>query len=198
MEQSEPLRRYLAFSVISSVAVIAPEGLAVPVARELGGGVFDAGILTATVPAGFVISSFLILRLAPERRLQLLFPLSLLCMVPLIASPLATNVYVVMVLWVVSGLGACLNLVASAAYIQACPPDYRSRAYGVAVTTLYGCQGVALLLSGFAADLLTATGAVAVISGAMLVLLLARPGLWLRQLLPAAQDRRDLVRSTRG
>jgi predicted MFS family arabinose efflux permease len=177
VRESPDLLRYLGISVLASVAVIAPEGLAVPAATELGRGAVAAGILTATIPVGFVVGSPLLLRLTLSRRLELLIPLCVLCMLPLVASPLAPNVAALVLIWTVSGLGASLNLVASAAFVQACPPAYRGRAYGVAVTTLYGTQGIVLLASGAHADQLGARGAVATIAGAALVILFSLPAL---------------------
>jgi MFS family permease len=197
VRDSRDLKRYLAYSVIGSAALITPEGLAVPVAHELGAGAFAAGVLTAAVSAGFVIASLLIVRLPAERRIGLLFPLSLLAITPLLFTPLVTDVTLVGVLWTVAGLGACLNLVASAAYVQACPAEYRARAYGVAVTLLFSVQGAALVLSGALADILTPAGAIAVTAALMLVALLAMPALRPGPA-GAAQEKTDLVRGTTG
>ena len=190
------LRRYLGLSVVGSAALITPEGLAVPTAHELGGGAFAAGILTATIPAGFVVSGLLILTASPQRRLQLLFPLGLLAISPLVLSPLMPNLAAMTALWTLAGLGACMNLIASAAYVQSCPSAYRSRAYGVAATGLFSAQGVALLASGALADLTSPAAAVAIFSGAMLVVLLATPSL--RGAAPETQGITGLVRSRPG
>jgi hypothetical protein len=48
-----------------------------------------------------------------------------------------------------------VNLIASSAFMQACPRELRARAYGLAGTLLNAVQGVVLLLSGAAA---TGTG----------------------------------------
>jgi MFS family permease len=194
---SAPLRRYLAFSVIGSAALITPEGLAVPIAHDLHGGSLEAGLLTATVSAGFVVAGVVVARVPFERRVRLLFPLALLAIVPLLLTPLATNAVEVGGLWVVAGFGACLNLIASAAYVQSCPSEYRSRAYGVAMTLLYSTQGLALVAAGTLADWYSAPWAVAVVAAIMLVALLAAPGL---RASPASttQENCGLVRDLTG
>jgi len=166
------LRRLLLLSVLGSVAVTAPEGLAVPMARELGEGALAAGVLTATVPAGFLLGSAAVLRLTPERRLALLPGLVLLCAAPLLLTPVAGSLVAVAALWVVAGCGATVNLVAGPAFMQRCPPELRGRAYGFASTGLYASQGLALVTAGLVADALDPGRAVAVMAAATLVLTL--------------------------
>lgn len=191
------LVRYLTFSVIASAGLIAPEGLAVPMAHALHGGAVAAGILTASVSVGFVLGSLLVVRLPPERRLRLLLPLSLLALVPPLLTPLAGSVPQVAALWALAGLGASVNLVASAAYVQCCPPEFRSRAYGVAVTTVFTSQGLALLASGALADAFTPAGAVAILAAAALVVLLLSPVVR-APLPPVSQGEPVSVRGTPG
>lgn len=177
VRRTPELRRYLAFSILASAALITPQGLAVPTAHALDSGPFAAGLLTAAVPTGFVIGSIWILRLPPARRIALMFPLALLCTVPLLLTPLAGTLPATATLWVIAGLGGALNLVAGASYVQACPAAFRSRAYGVAITLLAGAQGCALLFSGAVAGYLTPTGAVASTAAVMLFLTLLLPSL---------------------
>ena len=194
VQRSPDLRRYLLFSIIGSTALITPEGLAVPAAHDLGSGAFAAGVLTATIPAGFVVSGLLVLRVDAARRLELLFPLSLLAILPLTASPLAHSVPLLALLWTLAGLGAAINLIASAAYIQSCPSEFRSRAYGVAATLLFASQGFSLLVSGALSDHVGPRTSVALVSGASLVVLMVSRGL--RE--DVAQGNRDLDRSGQG
>lgn len=190
------LRRNLLFSVLGSAALITPEGLAVPVAHDLGGGSVAAGVLTATIPAGFVVSGLLVLRLQPSRRLELMPWFAALAIGPLVLSPVADDLVSLTALWTIAGLGACLNLIASAAYIQACPTEFRSRAYGVAATILFATQGAALLVSGAMADAIDARDAIALIAAAMLVTTFALPSLRTGKI--TAQGNSEIVRSNQG
>lgn len=157
------LRRLLGYGVLGALAVIAPEGLAVPVADRVGGGAVTAGVLTAAVPAGFLLGSFLVLRLPLARRLALMPGLSALACVPLLFTPLAAHGSTVAVLWAVAGVGNAVQLVANSEYMSAAPEHARGRAYGVAVTVLMAVQGLTLLFAGGLAELVDPRAAVAVV-----------------------------------
>jgi MFS family permease len=146
--QDPTLRRLLAYAVLGAVAVAAPESLAIPLVHSLKGGSVEAGILTASIPAGFIVGSFAILRLPADRRPALLPWLVLLAVVPLLLTPLLNSIPALVALWAVSGLGSALQLIASAAYVSAAPVSARARAYGVATTALMAGQGAAQLGAG--------------------------------------------------
>jgi hypothetical protein len=157
-----PLRRLLAYGLLGAVVMVTPEGMAVPVARELGGGPLAAGVLTAAVPAGFLVGSFLLLRVPPARRTALLPGLVVLSAAALLVTPLLSSVASVATAWAVAGAGSALGIIANAAYMQAVPAELRGRAFGVADTLLMALQGVVLLAVGALAERLDPLGAVAV------------------------------------
>jgi MFS family permease len=167
------LRTLLTFAVVASVASTSTEGLAVAVAHELHHGAVAAGVLTATSPAGFLLGSFLVLRTPPERREAALPWLVVLSAAPLLLTPVAGSVPLVVLAWVLAGAGATVNLVAGPAFVQACDPEFRGRAYGVATAALMSAQGGGLLLGGLLAGVVAATTAAAGVGA--LVLLLAAP-----------------------
>jgi MFS family permease len=147
------LRWLLAWGLLGAAATIAPEGLATAVADRQGEGPAVAGLLTGSVPLGFLLGSVVLLRLVPgERRLATLPWLATLCCVPLLATPLVDVWWGVSALWVLAGAGSVLQLVASTAYIAASPRALRGRAYGVAVSGLMAVQGVFLLVAGALAE----------------------------------------------
>ena len=165
------LRGLLAWGVLSAGAVIAPEGLAVAVAHEAGRGAFAAGVLTASVPAGFLLGSWAVLRIPAERR-ERLFPLLVtMSCVPLLATPFVHDVVVLTVLWTAAGLGNALQLVANAAFVQAVPPHLRGRAFGVAGTMLMAVQGGLLLAAGALAEVTGPRVPVAVCAAVALLLI---------------------------
>jgi MFS family permease len=191
------LRSLLLYAVLASAAVSAPEGLAVPAAAELGGGSLAAGVMTAAVPFGFLVASLLVLRVDPDRRQRLLPWLAGLSCLPLLLTPLMDSVAAVTALWVVSGAGATVNLIASSAFMQACPAEFRSRAYGVAAALLMAGQGGALLLSGVIADSQGARSSVAILAGLSLALL-APLGLARVARVLAPQGNEQIVRQSQG
>jgi MFS family permease len=190
----QDLKRLLGFALLGSAAIIAPEGLAIPVSKSLGGGALEAGILTAAVPAGYLIGSTVVLRFRSDRRTDLLPVLVLVACVPLLLTPLVHSLAVVAALWFIAGAGGCINLVASSAYMQICPREFRARAYGVAITSLNAVQGLVLLGAGVVAGHLSAAESVAALAGGMLLLFALMRAFSKRE----AQEKRDLVRWVQG
>lgn len=172
VRRTPALRSLLGWALLGAAATIGPEGLAVPVASDLGGGALAAGVLTAAVPAGFVLASALVLRVEPSSRAPLIPRLALLSCAPLLLTPLADQVWEVALLWAVAGAGGTLNLIASTSFMQAVPREYRGRAFGLAGSALYATQGLALLLAGALAGVVSSRQAVALLALCALVLLL--------------------------
>ena len=156
LRRTPRLRLLLGWGLLSAAAVIAPEGLAVAIALEDGRGPLAAGVLTAAVPAGFLLGSWLVLRRAPEQR-ERLFPV----MVAGSCLPL----------FVVAGMGNALQLVANACFVQEVPQHLRGRAFGVAVTLLMAVQGVVLLVAGALAEVAGPRVPVAVLAAAALLMI---------------------------
>lgn len=150
---SPRLRMLLSWGLLTAASVIAAEGLAVAIAEQQGGGPLAAGILTASVPVGFLLGSFALLRLPTARR-EALFPgmVALSCL-PLMVTPLVDSIPLIVALWVVAGVGNALQLVANAAFVQEVPAHLRGRAFGVAATLLMVLQGVVLLAAGALAEI---------------------------------------------
>ncbi len=191
------MRRLLVYALLAMAIVIAPEGVAVVVAHRLGGADTAAGLLTASVPLGFLIGGFVLLRVDARKREALLPALCVVSAVPLLLTPLVDQLWLVLALWVLSGTGSALQIVASAGYVQAAPAAFRSRAYGIATTALMGIQGLTLLLAGVLADAVGSREAVAAIALAGLLVLpfvAGRPGLSLS----GAQGERPMRRNAQG
>lgn len=168
----------LALGVLGALALSVPEALAVPVAGRVGGGAAAAGLLTASLPAGFVLGSAVLLpRIRGDRR-RLLLPLLALSTLPLLVTPALDSWPLIALVWLVAGAGSVLQLVANAAFVAAVPAHLRGRAFGVASTALMAVQGVGALAAGAAArsigprTAVAATAAVVLLAGA----LVRRPG----------------------
>jgi hypothetical protein len=168
--RSARLRGLLQFAVLASVSVTATEGLAVAVADELGHGAVAAGLLTATIPTGFLIASGLVLRVPSAQREALLPWLVLLSAAPLLATRFLDSLVPLALVWVLAGAGATANLVAGPAFVQSCPAAFRGRAYGIATACLMTAQGLGLLVSGYLGTVFSPRTAVAAVAALMLVL----------------------------
>jgi MFS family permease len=150
---SPRLRSLLGWGLLSSATGIAAEGLAVTISDVEGGGALWAGVLTAAVPAGFLLGSYLVLRVPPEGRERLFPALVVLSCGPLLLTPFVADLGVLTVLWVLAGCGGGLHVVANAAFVQAVPAHLRGRAFGVVGTTMMVLQALLLLAAGALAEL---------------------------------------------
>lgn len=134
------------------------EGIAAPLTDELGRSSLALGVVLAANPAGVVVGGVVLGRLVPAaRRERLVVPLVLLSLAPLLVAGLAVGegplpFATVLALLFLSGLGATWLIPLNVAFVQAAPPAYRGRAFGVAVSGLYGVQGVGALLAGLLAE----------------------------------------------
>ena len=170
LRRTPRLRVLLCWGLLSAAAVIAPEGLAVAIAAEDGRGALAAGVLTASVPAGFLIGTWLVLRLPPQRREPLFPVLVAASCAPLLLTAFVEDVVVLVALWTLAGIGNALQLVANSAFVLAVPPHLRGRAFGVAGTLLMAVQGVLLLVAGALAEVTGPRVPVAVLAGLTLLL----------------------------
>lgn len=165
------LRRLLGFGLLIAFVTIAPEGLAISVAAERGDGSLVVGVLTASIPLGYVIGSVWLVRWDDARRTAALPWLLGLSGAPLLLTPLLDQSLAIAALWVVSGVGTAGQLIAASSFMRAAPEHARGRAYGVASTGLMGLQGVVLLAAGAVAEVLDPRVTVAVFALAGLALL---------------------------
>ena len=135
------------------------EGIATPLADELGRGATALGILLAANPLGVTIGGLVLARLVPPaRRERLVVPpgralAACRCWSAgwSAASPApgAVPFAVLVGLLFVSGLGAAwLDPAERRRSCRPCRRAYRGRAFGVAVSGLYGVQGIGALGAG--------------------------------------------------
>ncbi|MCA0144043.1 MFS transporter [Blastococcus sp. LR1] len=163
----------------------APEGIAAPLADELGGGPTAVGVLLAANPLGLTIGGLGIARLVPphhrERLVEPLVVLSLAAvlasgLVAVLAGPGPSTYWTVVALLFVSGLGGAWTIPLNVAFVQAVPRAYRGRAFGVAVSGIAGIQGIGALASGLAAEAVGPSMVVALAGGLGMIAL--APVLW--------------------
>jgi MFS family permease len=147
------LRAYVLLFWVSAAFTYAPEGLAAPYARMLGGGPTAVGIFLAAAPLGVITGSIVLGRLcAPPTRVRLLIPFALLSCLALVPVLLQHSMAVTVALLALAGFGSAFTIVLNAMFVRAVPPAYRGRAIGVAIAGGYTAQGVATIAAGALAE----------------------------------------------
>ena len=173
----------IAVTWVGSLFANAPEGIAAPLVEQLGQGPAQVGVLLAANPAGVTVGGLIIARaLTQERRERLVPHLVVLSLAPILLAGLVTvwggpgtGAYATVVaLMFVAGLGGSWNIPLNVAFVQAVPSAYRGRAFGVAVSGLYGVQGIGVLGAGALAEVAT-PGVVVALVGALGLLAVVPP-----------------------
>jgi predicted MFS family arabinose efflux permease len=150
------------------------EGIATPLTDELGEGATGLGILLAANPLGVTIGGLVLARLVPPAlRERLVAPLVALSLAPILAGgvlvfltgPGNLPFAVLVVLLFVSGVGSSWVIPLNVSFVQAVPSAFRGRAFGVAVSGLYGVQGLGALGAGLVAEGLRPSAVVALCGG---------------------------------
>ena len=155
------LLRIVGLLWVGQLFVTAPEGVAVPFVAEFGHGPIGVGLFLAANPVGLIIGGVVIGRLCPPvLREKLTYPLALFSVVPLILAGLIDNFAAVLVLVALSGFGASYLIPLNVSFVRTVPAAYRGRAFGVAVSGLYACQGLAIVSAGTAAEWMSASAVV--------------------------------------
>lgn len=150
------LRWFLLMLFVASAFAYAPEGLAAAYAAELDKGPVAVGFLLGASPLGLILGGVVIGRLMrPSRREALLVPLAVLSVLALIPAAAVPSLPVILVLFVISGFGVSFIIPLNVMVVRAIPASARARAFGVVATGLQAVQGMAIVVAGLAADLLS-------------------------------------------
>ena len=166
---------------VATLFTYAVEGVAAPWVDEFGRGVSALGVLLATNPLGVVVGGLVIARLVPPaKRERLVVPLVVLSLVAvgvagvvgLLLGSGTLPFGLVAGLLFVSGIGAAWLIPLNVSFVQAVPSAFRGRAFGVAVSGLYGVQALGALGAGLAAERISPSGAVA-LSGVLGLIVVA-------------------------
>jgi MFS family permease len=131
----------------------APEGVAAPLARAVGGGAAAVGVILAANSLGQTIGAVLFSRfVAPQTRLRFMGPLAFAACAVLVLFFWRPGLYVCLLILAASGLCAAYQLAANAAFVQAAPQEQRSQAFGAAQGSMSLGQGVVMILAGAVAE----------------------------------------------
>jgi Major Facilitator Superfamily. len=156
------------------------EGIAIPYAAALSDDKemlpVISGLLMAAMPTGTVIGAFVFGRfVSPSGRLRSMGWMAMLSCAPLIGCAMRPPLVVVLVLWLLSGVGGAYQLAANTAFVQCVPPGRRGQAFGLVQSGLLAVQGIGILIGGAAAEHLGAEPVIALsgVAGLSLAAILA-------------------------
>ena len=145
----------------------APEGVAAPLARSLGGGATAVGAILAAQALGETAGMLVYGRLTrPATRLRLMGPLAIATCAVLTLFFARPGFAATLIILAVSGAFGAYQIAANAAFVQAVPAHWRGRAFGLAQGGMSLGQGTMMVLAGAAAQRL-APATVVAISGAV-------------------------------
>jgi MFS family permease len=155
------------------------EGVAVPLARDLGGGAAATGVILASGALGTSVGAVAFSRfVGPQTRIRWMSPLAVVACALLVLFALRPDLAGALLILVTSGVFCCYQLAANAAFVIAAPVDRRSQAFGVAQGGITLGQGTVMVLAGAAADWLPPAVVIAGVGalGALAALAIARTG----------------------
>lgn len=148
-------RALLALACVSGFYV-APEGLVVPYADQLGAGAVAVGLLLAANPLGMTVGIVILARVVKDEatRARWLGPLAIATCAMLLPTVFAPGVAISFVLWALVGFFSAHDMVTNVEYVNATPDHQRGQLLGLAQASLRGAQGVGVLLTGGLAQVL--------------------------------------------
>jgi hypothetical protein len=131
----------------------APEGVAAPLAHDVGGGAAAVGVILAADALGQTVGAIMFSRfVAPPTRLRFMSPLAVAASGVLVLFFWQPGFAVCLLILFASGLCASYQLAANAAFVTAAPPERRSQAFGLAQGGMSLGQGTVMILAGAAAQ----------------------------------------------
>jgi MFS family permease len=155
---------------------VAPEGVAAPLAHDLGGGAAAVGVVLAAGAFGQTAGAIMFSRfVSAPTRLRFMSPLAVAACGILCLFVWQPGLAVSLLILFASGLCGCYQLAANAAFVTAAPPERRSQAFGLAQGGISLGQGAVMILAGAAAQHYAPARVIAVCGavGAMVALAVA-------------------------
>ena len=132
---------------------VAPEGVAAPLAHDLGGGAAAVGVILAADALGQTVGAIAFSRfVTPTTRLRFMGPLAVAACGVLVLFFWQPSLAFSLLILCASGLFACYQLAANAAFVTATPQERRSQAFGLAQGGMSLGQGTVMILAGAAAQ----------------------------------------------
>jgi MFS family permease len=164
--RGEPrLRTLLWLSWLVGLAVV-PEGLAAPLARQLGAPAGAVGWLLAADPFGYVVGAFVLSRyVSTEVRQRSIGALATASVAVLVLFAMRPSLVGALVLLAAAGATGAYQITVVASFTSWVPNSVRGSAYGVARTGLRVAQGIGVAAGGALAQAIGSARDAIVIAG---------------------------------
>jgi len=144
----------------------APEGVVTPLARSLGGGPVAVGVILAAQALGVTVGTILFSRLVrPAVRMVWMGPLAIANCAVLVLFASRPALAAALAILCLSGMCACYQVAANAAFVSATPDAQRSQAFGLAQGGISLGQGMMMVLAGAAAEAIAPAVVIAACAG---------------------------------
>ncbi|OZM73897.1 MFS transporter [Amycolatopsis antarctica] len=167
------LRLLLALSWLVGLAVV-PEGLAAPLADQIGAPQEAVGWLLAADPLGFVLGAYLLSKYASaQSRLRLMGVLAVASCGVLIGFAVQPNLGLALALLALAGAAGAYIITVGATFNTWVPNEMRGAAGGLYRTGLRVAQGVGVALGGAVAELIGSVPNTIALAGVLGVVLAA-------------------------
>ena len=155
LRRSPKHRALLGLACLSGFYV-APEGLVVPYADQLGAGAIAVGLLLAANPLGTATGMIVLSRFARDdaSRARLLGPLAIATCAMLLPTVFVPGVAISLLLWWLVGFFSAHDMTTNVEYVNATPDHQRGQLIGLAQAALRGAQGIGVLVTGVLAQFL--------------------------------------------
>ena len=143
-----------------------PEAVAAPYASELGGGAAAIGLILAASAFGYILAAPVFMRLvAPPQRVATMGPLAVATCAVLTLCLARPPLAAVLVILAVSGACGVYQIAANATFMTRVPAAQRGQAFGLAMSGIVAGQGIAFVLAGAAAQVISPPVVVAIAGG---------------------------------
>jgi MFS family permease len=178
LRRDVPLRALLVLAWVMTLALVAPEAVALPYAAAHGADAKAGGVLLAAVPFGAVVGVALVSRWQPIVQVRRMLPLATLAPLPLLGLVVDPAWPVAVVLFALSGFCQGFMVPLMATYALLAPDVMRGRLNGLAGSGFALVTAIAFVVVGALADLTTPAQAVVVAAAATGVFLAVTWRLW--------------------
>ena len=156
-----------------------PEAVAAPYASELGGGAAAVGLILAAAAFGGVLAAPVFMRLVtPPQRMRIMGPLAVATCALLTLCVARPPLLAVLAILAASGACGVYQIAANAAFMTRVPSARRGQAFGLAMSGIFAGQGVAFILAGAAAQVISPPVVIAIAGGSGAAVATALAVMW--------------------